>query len=99
MLTLDQRSWETEQQENSFWHNNLVSSYKSRTYHQVSPKPHRDLVSAIKKADKGLAGSLFMTPPAPSKIEGFVVPAFSNISQFAKLLPICTRRLSKSGCL
>ncbi|BDA41495.1 probable zinc protease PqqL [Coccomyxa sp. Obi] len=32
VLTLDQRSWETEQQENSFWHTNLVSSYKSRTY-------------------------------------------------------------------
>lgn len=37
VLTLDQRAWETEQQENSFWHTNLVSSYKSRTYNLVTP--------------------------------------------------------------
>lgn len=36
LLTLEQREWETLIQENSYWHDTLVSGYKSRTYWLVS---------------------------------------------------------------
>jgi hypothetical protein len=35
LLTLEQREWETSIQENTYWHDTLVSGYKSRTYHLV----------------------------------------------------------------
>lgn len=42
VLTLLQRSFETQQHENSYWHDQLIGGYQSRSFQQARPSiPHR----------------------------------------------------------